>query len=384
MSIYLISFFSSTLFIYMGERFYSNKNSDTVINTIKKIICFLIILIALLIPSIVAGLRDYSIGTDVLVYGNFWFNKSFFNDFSTYTKWATSSSIGYLYATFNYLISRFTINPHWFYFYYNFAENIIVYVAIKRNKDILNIPFAMLVYYFLFYNLFLNILRQGMALALILLSVSYIRNNQNVKYFICLFIAYLFHSTAFIGISLWLISYVLKLKFESIVIRRNFLIIVGILFSFFLIPFVNLFNNMGIIGDRYAAYVGNNNVGGGFYQHLIMFCLPTLILYLWSVAKKNMISQNYIYNFFYTVVIMATVLGFLTLRFTYLNRLVEYFDIIFILAIPYIVKNGTFRVSVNNQNILSSLLIVYLFIYWVVIFVIMNSGETVPYLFMQY
>lgn len=379
MFIYLLSFFSSTLFIYVGGKMDTNNN-DAIINLCKKIIYLLLILIALLIPSLLAGLRDYSIGTDVLTYGNYWFNKALFNDFNTYVNWATSSSIGYLYATFNYIVSKFTTNPHWFYFIYNFMENMIVYIAIRKNKDILNVPIAMIIYYFLFYNLLLNILRQGMALALILLSVNYIRKEQNIKYFLCLFIAYLFHSSAIIGISLWIIFYVLKLNVGTMTTRRNFLIGTEVLFSFLIIPVVPFLNNIGIINNRYAAYINDNNIGGGFYQHLLLLCLPILMLYFFSFRKE----ENYMYNFFFLVVLMSAILSFLTIRFAYLNRLIEYFDIIFVLAIPYIIKNGTLKIMLNNYNILSSLVIVYVIIYWIIIYVVFNSGETIPYMFMQY
>ena len=34
---------------------------------------YTIVIFAILIPSLIAGLRDFSVGTDVRLYGNFWF-----------------------------------------------------------------------------------------------------------------------------------------------------------------------------------------------------------------------------------------------------------------------------------------------------------------------
>lgn len=61
---YVLIFGVSAGFIYCSEK------------TQSKLLKRILIILALLIPSILAGLRDYSIGNDVLLYGNKWFERS--------------------------------------------------------------------------------------------------------------------------------------------------------------------------------------------------------------------------------------------------------------------------------------------------------------------
>ena len=124
MTIYLFCFFASFFLLLLSEGIkkrivFSLKDTNKIISNLNPF--FLItVFIALLIPSMLAGYRDYTIGTDVLVYGNYWFEMTKGLDLQSYVQWATASSIGSLYALLNYTVSRFSENPHVFYFVLSF------------------------------------------------------------------------------------------------------------------------------------------------------------------------------------------------------------------------------------------------------------------------
>lgn len=369
----------------------------------KKIIYLLLVVVALIIPSILAGMRDYSIGTDVLTYGNIWFERALTNSFELYTNWATSSSIGYLYAVTNYIVAQHFSDPHYFYFVYNLLENIVIFIAIYRNRDIVNIPLGMVTYYLFFYNLFLNILRQGMALSLVLLSISFIRRKQYIRYGVTILVALQFHNTAIIGIAPLLIYIFsqrmireqeliknMSEKFNMNIISnlkvqlflKKVSVILGIIFFIIIFQeFIKFLGKMGFIGDRYLAYIeSSGSLSGGFYQHLVMLCLPILVVYLFNI---RWLRDKVEYNLFLIIIVISSMLSFLTNAYTFLSRFTLYFDIIFILAIPYIFKSGKVRFTIGHVNITYILPVLYGMLYWLVIYGYFNSGETVPYIFMR-
>lgn len=350
------------------------QNNINVIIAFKKVFYIAFIIIAVLIPSLIAGLRDYSIGTDVMIYGNIWFNNAVHtSDFFSYIQWALSSSIGFLYATFNYVIAKFTQNPHYFYFWYSFAENFIVFWAIKRNRDIVKATPAMAVYLFMFFNLTLNILRQGMALIILVWGFKNIRNKQFLKYAVVVLIAYLFHSTAILGIFIYFIYWLVNDNLSEL--NELLLIILCLLGIILFQTMSNSLLNNSLINQRYSVYTINQS--GGFYQHFILLCMPTLLLYLFSYIRKDNVFKG-----LRIIVIFSTLLGFLTLQVASLGRITQYFDIFFIFALPYVL-NSSYRIHIKNVSLNNVILLIYLIVYWIIIYSVMKSGQTVPYIYMQ-
>ena len=171
MMIYIFSFTVSCLFLSCSEKKWC-KN---------KLFGYILILLALLIPSVLAGLRDFSIGTDVELYGNIWFADACKMDFISYIESASTSSIGVLYALLNYLTALVTDDIKIFYFFLSFIETLLVYMGLKGFDKQISVPFGMFAYYTLFYNNTLNLLRQFLAFSIVLFSYQFLVKK---KYFI--------------------------------------------------------------------------------------------------------------------------------------------------------------------------------------------------------
>lgn len=363
MAAYIVTFFISGVLMTLGTRTLKNQT---------KLIRYFIVFLAILLPSILAGLRDFSVGTDVLVYGNPWFNYAHnYVNFKDYVDFAGINSINYLYAVFNFIISRFTGNVHWFYFFLSFIENIIVADSLYKNRDIVSVENGWLTYLFLFFNFTLNILRQSLALVILLWGFWYIRKQKPIQYVLVLIVATLCHSTAIIGIIPYLMYLIItKISNEKL---RNFSVLgVGIIF-------VAVFKSIGpflatsdLVDSRYRIFLNsaqNVNVQGRIY----LFYLPILIFYFVSRIKSK---ENI---FFETIILIPTLMSiFISLPF--LSRLSAYFTIYFCFAWPYVFEHGTqFKIKSSSLNEL--LLLLYLVLYWIVIYGILNNGQTVPYIF---
>ena len=367
MLIYLIAFFASYFLLVYAEKGKSKK------------ISLFISFIAILIPSILAGLRDYSIGTDIEVYGNIWFRNAVdaarSNNLSGYIQRAINSDIGALYAMLNYIVAKFTSSAHWFYFVLSFVTTGLVYKAAKDNDDIIDAPFAMLVYYFLFYNQSLNILRQGLALVFVLCSFKSIREGKIFKFIVWTVLGYMVHLTAIVGVVLFIVYKVVnsKLKVYAKVGILAATVVVVAEFSYVL----DFLIGIGILSSKYEMY-GTTFQRGGGYIRLFFLCLPNLIL-LFMLVKQNIAKKEIEALKFYVVI--ATAISFLAFRMTYITRMALYFDMLLVISIPLTCDNMKYKIVNHKNNLNRWGMIAYLLFYWLFVYVHRNSGETVPYAF---
>ncbi|MCI8527869.1 MAG: EpsG family protein [Lachnospiraceae bacterium] len=367
MLIYLITFFGSYCLLVYAEKV-KTKRMHVFIS-----------LIAILIPSILAGLRDYSIGTDIEVYGNIWFRNAVdaasSNNIRGYIQRAVNSDIGALYALLNYIVAKCTSNAHWFYFVLSFLTTGLVYKAASDNDDIVNAPFAMLVYYFLFYNQSLNILRQGLALVFVLCSFKSIRDGKIIKFIVWTLLGYMVHLTAIVGVVLLIVYKVVNSKLK--VYAKGAILVATIVvvaeFSYVL----NFLIGLGILSSKYEMY-GTTFQRGGGYIRLFFLCLPNLIL-LFLLIKKNIAKKETEALKFYVVI--ATAISFLAFRMTYITRMALYFDMLLVISIPLTCDNMKYKIVNNKSNMNRWGVIAYLLFYWIFVYVHRNSGETVPYMF---
>lgn len=333
-----------------------------------------LILIALL-PSILGGVRDYSIGTDIRVYGNTWFYlaRSSSNLFSLLGA-ASASSIGALYATFNFVVSRFTDNPHWFYFWYCFAENLIVLIALRENRKLISITGGWATYLLLFYNLNFNMLRQGMALVILLLGFKYIREEKFLKFILVVLFAYLFHNTAIIALLVYIIYLIIAHKNNANNwVQMSLIYICSIIFILSFESISQFLLNAGILSARYAIYLNSDNAATGrsyiFYLFIFIVCI---------LSVKS--EKDTIFNFFEIITFICISFSILV-KISYLSRVISYFSIYLCFGIPYIFEKKS-RVILNGITFRPLIMYILLIGYWLIIYAFLGYQSTVPFIFM--
>lgn len=366
MFIYLITFALSYVLLRIGQ----NKK-----NKFQRKVC---IIMALILPSILAGCRDYSIGTDVLIYGNRWFRFAVTSqqNFIEYIRWAMASSIGAVYAGLNYFVAMFTENTHWFYFFLSLLTNSLVYKAVKDNDDLVDVPFAMLTYYILFYNQSLNLLRQSLAVAFGVCAFIYIRRQKKIPFIICTALAIFTHSSAIVIIAVYIVYIAINGKFGTIA-KIGILIGAGISVIGFA-SITQILIQIGILSNRYEHYIYDVQRGGG-YVRLFLLCVPYLILLLFCTKKTEFEKEK---NALVILLAMASLLSFLAFRLAHIARIAIYFDIYLVFSVPYIVQNCKYTIRARRKNLNQLFLVCFMLAYWILVYVIRQGGETVPYIFM--
>ncbi len=218
---YLLIFFTCTVCFFISERLNKNQQKYS-----KIFAAFAIILI-----SLIAGLRGEDVGVDVKVYitnyckiaENLTGLKSILNN--------NILNIGneYAFGILLYLCTRFKHSVQIILFLIQFLTVLPIYKActtIKHKYNNFSITFSMMVYMFLYFNNTLNNMRQSIAIGFLILGtvlgISNENKNRFIKY-IPFIIAILFHKSAIIGI---LLLFIIKFLYFNKKKLNKFLIIV--------------------------------------------------------------------------------------------------------------------------------------------------------------
>lgn len=364
MSIYIIVFSTSVLLLLLNEHI-QEKN-------VKR----LLVVIALLLPSIVAGVRDYTIGTDIQTYGNYWFEMArSSNNYLKFVQYANWSSIGPGYSTLNFLVSRFTENAHWFYFILNLIANILVYLGLKKNQDICNVSIGMAVYYFVFWGIFLNALRQSIALAIIFFSYSYLRRQKFIKFLVGVLIAMTFHNTAIISVVALPVHIAINGKGRQKI--RLLVVALSTIFILFSWQIFRIAVNLGIISARYETYLNDGNSGGGGFIRIALY--GGIMVLLWIFAKRQ--DKSFELNDYRMFTLYSLLLSSLSFIQSQSVRIAHYYDMYLIYTISYLYIHA--RIKEKDKRIFYCTIFILFLIYWLFVFVYRKSDQIVPYVFME-
>jgi len=386
--IYLIVFFISSFLIYLYEK-----------NKTKR----MLLIVGLLLPCILAGLRDISIGTDVSWYVKKIFDASVFsNNFRDYfdTIILNNPAEGLLYRVSShefgfvmveYLTQRIFNNFQLLLFILEGLIIIPVYFAVKKFDSIRNekkIWLSMLLYYLLLYNAGLNAIRQFISISFLFYGVSCFINNSEKKYqniIVSFIVAVLFHKSSWMGI-IYYVGYCFLTKQFKLVFSNNrkisssmlllILILTGGL-MFLYIPGLNdLILSFFNIGYRYSSYIkGTFGISGGF-----VFCIP--IIFIFFINKKNFkkkARKNYLF-YIYCYILYMLCIQLSTGATLNASRLSWNFQIFNIVSLPCLFNN-LINSKFESKNISNTILICMCLFYWFYKIVYRGYYDTYPYKF---
>lgn len=279
MTPYFFTFILSTWFVYLGEKS-KNKNRR---------FYYIFFILAVLIVSFLAGVRDLNIGTDVYTYGEWEFKaaKNMKNIIQCLTR---KSEIEPLYRLFVYFISRFANDSHWLYFFTGIFIYGFTLAGLNYYHRKISMPFAWLVYLLLYYGDTLNIMRQFMAISLMFWGFKFAIEHKYKTFILVFLVAFMIHNTAIIFLGIyWIYRYLQKndtfykkvlIVLESIVLLVSYGYLLKILSSF------------GIINERFERYL---NASFLFQINPIIVRIPFIILivlFLNRFYKNNSSSTD--------------------------------------------------------------------------------------------
>lgn len=305
-SIYLFSILIVLLLSYT----YNNVKTDFQ----KKICLFLIILILVLI----SGLR-----VDPTLYSDEWNYRNFFNDFTKIS--FESMDLGLTkepgFTLLNFFIAKLTHNSQMLIFICALFTNLSFILFL--NKYSKQFTFSLFLYIAggSFFSS-MNIIRQYLAMAIILFGFQHILNNDLKRFSIFVFIAFLFHKSAILGFFFYYLINSSIIKNHKII---SFILVTIILLGFNSI--LSLFANSGY--GNYVESYGDSGYGVGIIRVLFWEIIYVMILYF----KRY--DTGYIENKFLNSIFISLSILLISMRYVFIARL-DYLNSCSLTQIPEI------------------------------------------------
>lgn len=375
--IYILIFLISLILLFFGISNRKNK------------IGVLLIIIGLLLPCFLAGLRGKSVGTDTSGYVLGMFNLAkkspSFLVFLRDVKDLYANS-DYLYLIVTYLSSLLPFGFNIMLFTFEFLIIFPLYKALKiLLKQKWQILVALFLFFMTFYNLSLNMVRQSISISFFVLSFAIYMNKKDkrdlVKSILLLICAIESHDIALVSIPIFVLYEFSTTKKISDKVKKyacygiNLLLVFSILFHK---PLIQLVGNT--IYPKALVYLENCMVFDIDYtSNIINLCLISLII----LNKKYLIKQKENYSFWLELSIINFIINFLGTFIAYTYRLsyYSYFLILFIF-LPKLTPKIEKKLNIKKNWIFYSMIVCF-FAYWILFILIKNNNETIPYIFLK-
>lgn len=278
--------------------------------------------------ALFAGLRKYTVGVDTLQFYEAFTNIGQTDDW-TFSEFRYEYGFSLL-CKILYLIFK---EPQSLIFVTSIFINFSVYTFIKNNsKDYF---LSTLLYIFLnYYFNYMNIMRQAIAIAILLLFYKFLKNKQYLFYLFGVIIAFFFHKTAIMGLVLILVIMISKFKY------LNFTIATCGIIAFTFYKEIFMFG-ASFLGDYYLAYLDTEFAVSNYFGSLLMvlqsFGISISCGYLYyKTRKKDRLEDS---SFLMAISIVTLCCLALVMRMNIFNRISAIFEIYLIIFVPNILDN---------------------------------------------
>lgn len=339
---------------------------------------FLLFLVVVLF-SLLAYFRDYTIGTDISYYVIPAFQEAKRHSFFAYF-YLISHLIEPIYLLFNYLFAAVCETPRIWMFMIEFIISSLVVLRLYDYRYDRKMWVGIFIFNCMFLPISFNLMRQSIAMAIIFYASRYIlsEKKQIVKYIIIIIISMGFHLTGIIGMLLPALNiYYNKVylgknnkKLDSF-IKTGLIIFVMILSVIFFNQLVDLVVPISKFTVKYSGYVVKSS--GGIQVNPLLVRIPFIILILinWKKYERDK-NENYM---LFVIMIIDMIMSELRIYSSTLYRVSIYFAYFKILALP----NYLVSLNIKKRRLATGLIIVLMYIIWIYQIVIQGNEQVFPY-----
>ncbi|QUH25040.1 EpsG family protein [Serpentinicella alkaliphila] len=325
---------------------------------------FLLLVIVLL--SALSGLRDSTVGNDTWVYIRA----------IESAKLNYSGELFYNYYDFGFqLLIKSLVNifndPHIVILIISFLINSLVILALWNFRTYINFSISVFLYYTIYYFESFNIMRQWIAVALVLYGLNYLINNCRNKYIFTVILATSIHFSAIISLT-FVPLYDIVVK--KTVLKKKIIYV----FSTFIFSVITYYISLqiGLLSEfeaKYHYYFQNftlENIQIGFFFIIRLI----VILYSIYVLKVNISKSNdkELIRFFIFLTLIGTSLTMVGYAVTYVGRIGLYAMVCEVLLLSMIAKN-------RSHSIMLKVLIIGIGLYVFVNSLMLSGQGHVPY-----
>lgn len=369
MNAYFAAFTVSALLCLTGEHYSKQRNRK---------LAGLFFALAVLTVSILAGVRDLSIGTDIWTYGEYSFMAAR-ESTNIVQYFRAQSMLDPVYNLLTYLVSRFADNSHWLYFFIGLFIYSFTMMGILNYKDKISVTVAWLCFLFLYYGDTLNTMRQFMGIAVAFWGMKYAMEGRYKKYLLITFFAVLCHDTAIISIPIAAVFIILK-KSDKLLIKA-LIVLAALVCCVFYSYLTGLLVRFGLIDAKYTRYISS-----GFSLDLnplilrLPFFLCILFFYKSFCCRERAggirkLSDPYEGDFLVIMLILEMLISQMRSIMPTLYRVSFMFGMYRMVAYSRVAS----AVKKDNRIIITTVLLVYLIVVWVYQNVIQGNNEIYPF-----
>lgn len=365
---YFITFGLSSLCCAVGEYFSHRQNKRK---------ASLFFSLAVLIVSVLAGVRDLEVGSDIWTYGEWAFNAAKIDsDFFSYI--SGQSDLEPLYSIFVWIIARFATDSHWLYFFTGLITYYFVMRGIRNYEDQVSVTLAWLAFLFLYYGDTLNAMRQFIAIAIAFWSLKFAFEGKYKKYLVTTIIATLFHYTAIL--SFLILGIILFLKKKDTVLRRVFVVSSVAVATVMYSQLLEILIGIGFVTEKYSRYYASDV---NLSLNPVLLRLPFLLIIAIFYRRFCNGEKKYTRKFESTseadIIVMMLIIDILVsaMRGTVstLYRAAFQFGIYRTIGYSRICS----VLKKNDRFVFIILLVIYLIIIWIYQNVMQGNNDIYPY-----
>lgn len=363
---YIVAFIISLIGIYFANVTYKNKLQ----------FCFFS-MIALLPPIIIAGFRDHTIGADTDFYILPIFNQAtrYFSRFDEFVD--ANPNTDYLYLLYTWIVTRIIRESCFFLCVNHLIILLPMYVAALKSRKYLSPVCFFLIYYLVFYQDSLSIVRQSMAISFSTLAFAYFLQKKYKQYALLMAIAFGFHNTVILTflypVLLW---YLRKYPLNKYKGKYFFWVILGIVAIINLNFLLMFMINSGVIGTKYLIYTSESDTFKGGLGATNFVVKLVVIYFVYKFRKVH--KENVFVDFSFVLSILDLMLCLCALLMEPLDRFSLYPRLMSCITLPYL-----FKISENehrgNLLMLKNVLFLFFIAFWYYVYIFGDQGSTSDY-----
>lgn len=338
-------------------------------------------ILAVLPPILIAGLRDSTVGSDMELYIVPVFNGIASNgqNLIEFIDSYPDMEIGYLFV--NYVIAQLTDQPFFLLICIHILIIIPLYITAMKWREHLSPVLFMFIFYMIFYQESLSIVRQSIALSFSMLAFTLFMEKRYIRYCLYMTVAFLFHQTAVVALSFPLVYFMV----DRISIREYYYYYIGVALVIALF-FLNLDNILiwmienDYIDLKFLKYTSLDNTFTpvlGAANFVVKIATIAYIIYLMFLSKPDTILK-----FFFVMAFLDMLFSLCALIVQPLDRFSLYYRLMTCISIPYIVYN--YPVIFDDDDVpytrpIIGIFGLLLFAYWFYVYMLGNYDDTADY-----
>lgn len=355
---YIICFTVTLFLAYISEKLLKKE---------KKTIGIIFLVGSMAVPCLIAGIRSLTVGSDINSYFNVLYH-NYINPINKLIPIMNKANVEFGYAYVMYLAAKVK-DIHFSLLVSQLCVCFPIYFYAYRERNNTSITLTILIFLLTMYCQSLNLMRQSIAISIIILSVSYFKQKKYSKTFFLCILATLFHSSALMAILVYYVIYICKLK------KNSYIYIFALFIAIVLVTaFTDFF--LMILPNRYSVYLSSAYSFSNFnITSLIkkIFWIVLSLMFLRNIKRKSQEKYSIALACF-TFFVVDFILYFMSMRVSMAGRIGYYF-----LYTSYFLFIPIFKDIFKQKRTIVVLLIVVLIVFWYNMVVINDADNIYPY-----